>query len=34
MPSLPGLLSKWPLMRQIRERAAGTGLERNGVTGM
>jgi formate dehydrogenase major subunit len=27
MPSLTGLLSKWPLIRQIRERADGTGLE-------
>jgi formate dehydrogenase major subunit len=27
MASLTGLLSKWPLMRQIRQRADGTGLE-------
>ena len=27
MGSLTGLLSKWPLVRQIRERADGTGLE-------
>ena len=27
MPALTGLLSKWPLMRQIRERTDGTGLE-------
>src|SRR5260370_10003015 len=27
MMSLTGLLSKWPLIRQIRERADGTGLE-------
>src|SRR5437773_8102405 len=27
MPSLTGLLSKWPLIRQIRELADGTGLE-------
>jgi formate dehydrogenase major subunit len=27
MASLTGLLSKWPLIRQIRERADGTGLE-------
>jgi formate dehydrogenase major subunit len=27
MPSLTGLLSKWPLIRQTRERADGTGLE-------
>src|SRR2546422_11627646 len=27
MTSLAGLLSKWPLIRQIRERADGTGLE-------
>ena len=27
MSSLTGLLSKWPLVRQIRERADGTGLE-------
>ena len=27
MESLAGLLSKWPLIRQIRERADGTGLE-------
>src|SRR3954469_17336565 len=27
MRSLAGLLSKWPLIRQIRERADGTGLE-------
>src|SRR5437879_1688606 len=27
MTSLTGLLSKWPLIRQIRERADGTGLE-------
>jgi formate dehydrogenase major subunit len=27
MGSLTGLLSKWPLIRQIRERADGTGLE-------
>jgi formate dehydrogenase major subunit len=27
MPSLTGLLLKWPLIRQIRERADGTGLE-------
>ncbi len=27
MPSLTGLLLKWPLIRQIRERADGTRLE-------
>ncbi len=27
MPSLTGLLLKWPVIRQIRERADGTGLE-------
>src|SRR6478672_11936773 len=27
MPSLTALLSKWPLIRQIRERTDGTGLE-------
>jgi hypothetical protein len=27
MTSLIGLLGKWPLIRQIRERADGTGLE-------
>jgi hypothetical protein len=27
MTSLTALLSKWPLVRQIRERAEGTGLE-------
>jgi hypothetical protein len=27
MTSLTGLLSKWPLIRQIRERSDGTGLE-------
>ena len=27
MASLTGLLSKWPLIRQIRERKDGTGLE-------
>jgi formate dehydrogenase major subunit len=27
MPSLTGLLSKWPVIRQIRERADGTGME-------
>jgi formate dehydrogenase major subunit len=27
MTSLTGLLSRWPLIRQIRERADGTGLE-------
>jgi hypothetical protein len=27
MTSLPALLSKWPLMRQIRERADDTSLE-------
>src|SRR5260370_36092611 len=27
MMSLIGLLSKWPLIRQIREHADGTGLE-------
>src|SRR5437868_15243348 len=27
MASLTGLLGKWPLIRQIRERADGTGLE-------
>jgi formate dehydrogenase major subunit len=27
MPSLTGLLLKWPLVRQIRERTDGTGLE-------
>jgi hypothetical protein len=27
MPSLTGLLSKWPLVRQIREHKDGTGLE-------
>jgi Uncharacterized anaerobic dehydrogenase len=27
MPSLTGLLLKWPLIRQIRERTDGTGLE-------
>src|SRR5437868_12718137 len=27
MPSLTALLSKWPLIRQIRERTNGTGLE-------
>ena len=27
MPSLTGLLSKWPRIRQIRERADGSGLE-------
>jgi hypothetical protein len=27
MASLTGLLSKWPLIRQIRERADGSGLQ-------
>ena len=27
MTSLTGLLGKWPLIRHIRERADGTGLE-------
>jgi hypothetical protein len=27
MPSLTALLSKWPVIRQIRERTDGTGLE-------
>src|SRR5206468_3271919 len=27
MPSLTGLLLKWPVIRQIRERADGTGME-------
>jgi len=27
MPSLTALLSKWPVIRQIRERADGTGME-------
>src|SRR3979411_3139177 len=27
MATLSGLLSKWPLIRQIRERTDGTGLE-------
>jgi formate dehydrogenase major subunit len=27
MPSLNGLLLKWPVIRQIRERADGTGIE-------
>jgi formate dehydrogenase major subunit len=27
VPALTGLLFKWPLVRQIRERADGTGLE-------
>jgi hypothetical protein len=27
MTSLTGLLSKWPLIRQVRERADGTRLE-------
>ena len=27
MVSLPALLSKWPLLRQIRDRLDGTGLE-------
>jgi len=27
MPSLTGLLLKWPVIRQIRERADGTGIE-------
>src|SRR5438552_14674173 len=27
MPSLTGLLSKWPVIRQIRQRTDGTGLE-------
>src|SRR4051795_9653598 len=27
MASLPGLLGKWPLIRQIVERSDGTGLE-------
>src|SRR6201982_913062 len=27
MPSLTALLSKWPVIRQIRERTYGTGLE-------
>ena len=27
MTSLTALLSKWPLIRQIRERTDGTGLE-------
>ena len=30
MASLTGLLSKWLLIRQIRERAAGSGLEEIG----
>ena len=30
MASLTGLLSKWPLIRQIRERADATGLEEIG----
>ena len=29
MASLTGLLGKWPLIRQIREHADGTGLESN-----
>jgi hypothetical protein len=27
MPSLIGLLLKWPVIRQIRQRTDGTGLE-------
>ena len=27
MPSLTGLLLKWPVIRQIRQRTDGTGLE-------
>jgi hypothetical protein len=27
MTSLTALLSKWPLIRQIRERTDGTGME-------
>jgi hypothetical protein len=27
MASLTGLLSKWPLIRRIRKRAASSGLE-------
>ena len=27
MPSLTGLLLKWPVIRQIRERTDGTGME-------
>jgi len=34
MESLPSLLSKWPLIRQLREHADGTGLERNGARKM
>jgi hypothetical protein len=30
MASLTGLLSKWPLVRQIRERAASSGIEEIG----
>jgi len=31
MPSLTGLLLKWPVIRQIRERADGTGIPPPGV---
>jgi hypothetical protein len=30
MQSFTGLLFKWPLIRQTRERADGTGLEKIG----
>jgi hypothetical protein len=34
MPSLTALLLKWPLIRQIRERADGSGLEEIGQGNM
>jgi hypothetical protein len=34
MTSLTGLLGKWPLIRQIREGADGSGLEVMGVRKM
>ena len=34
MESLPGLLSKWPLIRQLGEHADGTRLARNGARKM
>jgi hypothetical protein len=34
MPSLTGLPLKWPLIRQIRERADGSGLEKIGQGNM
>jgi hypothetical protein len=34
MTALTALLSKWPLVRQIRERGDGSGLEGDGVRKM